>query len=142
MPTPSNHPVDVGQRSEAAILAAFMDRGFEVLLPWGTNHRYDMVLDVGDRFLKVQCKTGRLTRGAIEFRPRSVRSNTKQVLTRAYVGEVEYFAVYCPATRGVYMVPCDTTTRSQTTLRLEPAANNQSKRIRWAADHELSRFDP
>jgi PD-(D/E)XK nuclease superfamily protein len=60
MPPLSTHPVDVGQRSEAAILAAFVERGFEVLLPWGTNHRYDMVLDLGDRFLRVQCKTGRL----------------------------------------------------------------------------------
>ena len=56
----SNHPVDVGERSEAAILAAFVERGFEVLLPWGTNHRYDMVLDLGERVLRVQCKTGRL----------------------------------------------------------------------------------
>ncbi|HTE60240.1 MAG TPA: group I intron-associated PD-(D/E)XK endonuclease [Solirubrobacteraceae bacterium] len=138
----SNHPVDVGQRSEAAILAAFVERGFEVLMPWGTNHRYDMVLDLGDRFLRVQCKTGRLKHGTIEFRPQSVRSNTKYVRARPYIGEVEYFAVYCPATLGIYMVPCDTTTRGHTTLRLEPAANNQSKGIRWAADHELSRFDP
>jgi PD-(D/E)XK endonuclease len=139
---PSSHPVDIGQRSEAAILAAFVERGFEVLLPWGTNHRYDMVLDLGERFVRVQCKTGRLKQGTIEFRPHSVRSNTKHVLVRSYIGEVEYFAVYCPATQGVYMVPCDETTRRQTTLRLEPAANNQIKGIRWAADHELSRFHP
>lgn len=35
----SNHPVDVGQRSETAILAAFIERGFLVWLPWGVNHR-------------------------------------------------------------------------------------------------------
>ena len=138
----STHPVDVGQRSEAAILAAFVERGFEVLLPWGTNHRYDMVLDLGDRFVRVQCKTGRLRNGTIEFRPQSVRSNTRGTRVRSYIGEVEYFAVYCGSTRSVYVVPCDDTTRGHTTLRLTPAANNQSKRIRWAADYELASFDP
>jgi hypothetical protein len=28
-----------------------------VLLPHGVNHRYDLVLDQGDEFLRVQCKT-------------------------------------------------------------------------------------
>jgi hypothetical protein len=138
----SNHPVDVGQRSEAAIMAAFIARGFAVLIPWGTNQRYDMVLDVGDRFLRVQCKTGRLRNGAIEFRSQSVRCNTKQIVIRNYIGEIEYFAVYCPATAGIYMVRCDETTRGHTTLRVRPAANCQAKGIRWAADYDLARFDP
>jgi PD-(D/E)XK endonuclease len=139
---PSTHPVDVGQRSEALILAAFVERGFEVLLPWGTNHRYDMVLDLGDRFLRIQCKTGRLKNGAVEFSARSIRSNTITTLMRDYVGAIDYFAVYCPANRGVYVVPCDETTLTYVTLRVEPATNNQSKRIRWAADYELARFEP
>jgi hypothetical protein len=138
----SAHPVDVGQRSEAAILAAFIEKGFEVLLPWGTNHRYDMVLDLGDRFLRVQCKTGHLKNGTVEFSARSVRTNTREVLVRDYIGEIDYFAVYCPATRDVYMVPCDARTRTYVTLRLEPAANSQNKRIRWAADYLLEGFAP
>ncbi len=142
MPTPSNHPVDVGQRSEAAILAAFMDRGFEVLLPWGTNHRYDMVLDLGDRFLRVQCKTGRLRNGAVDFVTQSVRSNTKRCLRRSYHGEVDYFAVYCPENRAAYVVPCSDVTPGQVTLRITAPANGQRRRIRWAADFEIARFRP
>jgi PD-(D/E)XK nuclease superfamily protein len=137
-----NHPVDVGDRSETAILAAFYERRYLVWLPWSANSRADMVLEVGDRFLRIQCKTGRLRHGAIVFRPQSVRCNTKQIVTRTYVGEVDYFAVYCPETRGVYVVPCDETTRSQIALRVRPTANNQNKRIRWAADYELDRFCP
>lgn len=138
----SSHPVDVGERSEAVILAAFVERGFEVLLPWGNNHRYDMVLDVGDRFLRIQCKTGRLRSGTVEFSARSVRSNTAETLMRNYVGEIDYFAVYCPANRELYVVPCDETTRSNVMLRIAPATNNQSKRIRWAADYQLAGFTP
>ena len=61
---------------------------------------------------------------------------------RTYVGEIDYFAVYCPANRGTYVVPCDDTTRTDVMLRVEPTANNQSKGIRWADDYVLSRFTP
>jgi hypothetical protein len=144
MPPPavSNHPVDVGQRSETAILAALEARGYLVWLPWGVNHRFDMIVEAGDRLLRIQCKTGRLRNGAVHFRAQSVRCNTKHVVIRNYIGEVDYFAVYCPDTGGVYIVPCDETTRSEVTLRLHPAANQQTKGIRWAADYALDRFAP
>ena len=100
------------------------------------------VLDLSDRFLRVQCKTGRLKAGAVVFSARSVRSNTAVAVMRPYVGEIDYFAVYCPATRGIYLVPCDTSTRTLVSLRVEPAANSQNKRIRWPADYEMARFEP
>ena len=75
---PRNHPVDVGTRSEAAILLRFIELGYDVLVPHGVNHRYDFVIDQGDRFLRIQCKTGRLRNGAIDVQPASVRSNRKQ----------------------------------------------------------------
>jgi hypothetical protein len=142
VPALSTHPVDVGERSEAVILAAFVERGFLVLLPWGNNQRYDMVLDLGDHVLRVQCKTGRLKNGAIGFSARSVRCNTKQILTRSYHGEIDYFAVYCPETRGIYLVACDDETPQHFSLRVSPPTNGQHKHVRWAAEHELSRWRP
>jgi PD-(D/E)XK endonuclease len=92
----SRHPVDVGERSEAIILAELIKRGHRVLVPYGTNHRYDLVIDVGKRFLRAQCKTGR-----------------------------------------VYALDIDEATSSEGALRVDPTANGQAKRIRWAADHAL-----
>jgi hypothetical protein len=98
----SGHPVDVGQRTEAIVLAELVKRGHTVLVPFGTNHRYDFVLDTPDGFLRVQCKTGRLRRGVIRFSTVSVRSNTKQAFVRSYHGEADVFLVYCPETDRVY----------------------------------------
>jgi len=39
----SNHPVDVGFRTEAAILSELGRRGHSILVPWGVNQRYDLV---------------------------------------------------------------------------------------------------
>jgi PD-(D/E)XK endonuclease len=71
-PELTDHPVDVGHRSEAAILSQLVRQGYRVLLPFGVNQRYDMVLDNDGRLLKVQCKTGRLKEGAIRFSSNTV----------------------------------------------------------------------
>ena len=61
----SVHPVDVGDRTEAIVIAALVRRGYRVLRPLSSNERYDLVLDLDGEFLRVQCKTGRLRNGAI-----------------------------------------------------------------------------
>jgi hypothetical protein len=42
----------------------------------------------------------------------------------------------------VYVVPCGEATPAQSSLRVEPVSNGQSKYVRWASDHALARFDP
>ena len=129
--------MEVGERTEAIVLAELVKRGYKVLIPFGVNHRYDFVIDQGDRFVRVQCKTGRLRRGCVIFHARSIRSNTRGVVFRSYLNEVDTFLVYCPQTDRVYAVPVDETTSSDVALRVDPPGNGQVKGIRWAADHEL-----
>jgi hypothetical protein len=132
------HPLEVGERTEAVILAELVKRGFRVLVPYGTNHRYDLVIDADSRFLRVQCKTGRLRRGVIKFNTVSVRTNTRRAYSRPYdADQIDLFLVYCPDTDRVYAVDVDEATSSHGSLRVDPAANGQAKGIRWAADHEL-----
>jgi len=38
------HPKDIGDRTTLAIMLALRDVGFEVLLPFGENARYDLVI--------------------------------------------------------------------------------------------------
>ena len=124
---PTAHPVDVGLRSETAVLATLVRLGYDVLVPHGTNHRYDLVVDTDDGFIRIQCKTGVHRDGVVIFRSQSVRSNTRGALVRTYVGEIDFFAVHSPVSGQVFMVPCDETTRRHTTLRFDPPANGQVK---------------
>jgi hypothetical protein len=107
-PELSSHPVDVGQRSEAAILAALVARGYGVLLPFGVNQRYDLVIDLDGQFVRAQCKTGRLRNRSIEFHTQSTRANTRTWFANGYLGDADVFLVYCRETRGVYVVPVET----------------------------------
>jgi hypothetical protein len=130
--------VDVGQRSEAAIFAELVKRGYRVLIPYGVNHRYDLVIDAGDRFLRAQCKTGRLRDGVISFPTQSTRVNTRRVFRVPYdADQIDLFLVYCPDTDRVYAVGIGEVASGYGFLRVDPTANGQAKRIRWAADYEL-----
>jgi PD-(D/E)XK endonuclease len=133
----SRHPVEVGQRTEAAILSEFVRRGYRVLLPFGVNQRYDLVLDTGDAFLRVQCKTAWVRNGCVEFPTQSVRCNMRGVFTRGYEGEIDLFVAYCPELDKFYAVPVEVAPRVRCTLRFDPTANNQARGVRWAADFEL-----
>jgi PD-(D/E)XK endonuclease len=136
-PQRSSHPVDVGLRTEAAILSELVRRGYQVLVPIGTNQRYDLVLDIDGQFTRAQCKTGRLRDGVVRFSTGSTRSNTRRTFTRDYTGEVEHFLVYCPETNGIYAVPTDEAPSGYGRLRIEPTRNAQADGIRWARDYEL-----
>jgi hypothetical protein len=133
----TSHPVDVGHRTEAAILAELVRRGYRVLVPFGVNQRYDLVIETDDGFLRVQCKTGRLRGGVIQFSALSIQSNTRCTQTRDYAGEVDLFAVHCPENRGIYVIPAEEVPCSSMYLRVDPPRNRQRKRVRWAKDYEL-----
>lgn len=136
-PSPSSHPVDVGLRTEAAILAQLVQRGYQVLIPFGTNQRYDLVLDLNGEFVRAQCKKGRLRDGVVRFPARSTRSNSRGTYFRSYAGQIEIFLVHCPDTNQIYAVPVDEVPATDGWLRVDPTRNGQQERIRWARDYEL-----
>jgi hypothetical protein len=53
-PKPDNK--SVGERSQAIILAKLVEVGYSILIPFGENHRYDLVVEDGDgNFYCIQC---------------------------------------------------------------------------------------
>ncbi len=130
------HPKDVGDRSTLAAMLALGAAGYEVLLPFGENTRYDLVIERDARFQRVQCKTGRYVGGAVRFPVASsyYHHPNPPSRSRSYVGHVDAFAVYCAATAGIYLIPIAELAHCarESALRVEPCRNNQSRRIRWA----------
>jgi hypothetical protein len=136
------HPKDIGDGSTLAIMTALRNTGVGLYVPFGENTRCDLVIDDDGELIRIQCKTGRLREGAIRFAVCSCYGHHRnpQTARRNYEGEVDYFAVYCPETTGVYMVPInDVPLKASAHLRIDPPRNNQSKRIRFAADYQIAR---
>jgi PD-(D/E)XK nuclease superfamily protein len=123
-------------------MLALRSEGYSVLLPFGENTRYDLVIDDGVSLARVQCKTGRLRQGSVRFATCSTYGHhaNAAVVRRQYGGQIDYFAVHCPETGGVYLIPIqDVPVRSQAALRVEPTRNGQAKRIRPAASYEIGK---
>lgn len=139
------HPKAIGDRTEAHVLAALVSTYPNVLLPWGENTRYDLVVDTGDRFIRVQCKTGHLSNGAVRFNTRSLSyhhpkhggNGTAEYCSSDYVGQADMFGVYCVENRRVYLVPVADVPTTFAALRIEPTRNGQAAGIRWADAYEL-----
>lgn len=145
-PTPKEKGIKgtLGAESEAVIAAALIQAGYTVLTPNGYMHRYDLVIeDAEGKFWKIQCKTAWLSKNkaTLKFNGYSLlmkgqkgRTETKKM---SYENDVDYFAVYSPDTKKVYLLPITHVKNRENCLRLIPTVNNQGKKVRYAAEYEL-----
>jgi ArsR family transcriptional regulator len=127
-------PSEIGERAEAAVLAALVGAGKHVLRPFGEQRRYDLAYEENGRLIKVQCKSGSVQKGAIRFPTRSVGRRS----VRDYRGDVDFFGVYCHDRREVYLVPVADVPSRLASLRFTPARNGQKVGVRVAAPYLLS----
>ncbi|MGH9782870.1 MAG: group I intron-associated PD-(D/E)XK endonuclease [Terriglobia bacterium] len=127
----------VGDITQSQVMAALLKHGKKVLMPFGDNYRYDLVVEEDGRFTRIQCKTGKLHRGAIVFAVASSQYH-RGGKRQDYRGQIDAFGVFCPDNAKVYIIPIDDLPLvREAKLRLAPPRNAQVKGIRWAAEYEL-----
>ena len=127
----------VGDVSQSQVMAALVARGSKVLVPFGDNFRYDLVVESDGAFSRIQCKTGKLVRGAVVFSVASSQYH-RGGKRRDYRGQVDAFGVFCPSNGKIYIIPIvDLPLTREAKLRLTPPKNSQVKGIRWAAKYEI-----
>jgi PD-(D/E)XK nuclease superfamily protein len=140
----TDHPKAKGDRTTLAVMLGLHEAGFAVSVPFGENTRYDLIIDDGTSLARVQCKTGRLRLGGIRWATCSSYAHhpNPRMVQRDYIGEIDYFAVYCPETAGVYLIPiAEAQLKRMGILRVEPARNNQRRFIRLASDYQIGRIE-
>lgn len=109
--------------------------GYQVSTPYGENSRYDLIVDINGKLIRVQCKSCVLGEGGsfINFRCVSVRKNTKKTRRRKYTPEeIDYFATYYD--NQCYLVPVKECSTDKS-LRFYPPKNGQKKGISFAEDY-------
>ena len=122
----------LGNIARGAVAAALLKAGNCILLPMNDDQRYDLVIDEGSEFLRVQCKYGRLRNDVVTFQ---TCSNNVSSGRRDYRDAIEYFGVYCAELGTSYLVPVDHVPLRLGSLRVGSCRNNQSQNIRWARDY-------
>ena len=129
---------EYGNNSEAVVLAPYLAAGFNVSLPFGSGASYDLVVDGGHRFFKIQVKTAWVSGGCVRYKSQRRRPGAGLTRRPYRSGEVDYFVAYCPANQIIYAVTADGH-GVEGRLRLEPAKNGQEKFVKWAADYGWER---
>jgi hypothetical protein len=133
-------PARIGLTAHTAILHKLVSMGLEVLQPLSHDLRYDLAYCVEEtaELIRLQCKAGRYVPeiGCILFKNYNVTGG--RTGKRGYIGDAEYFGVYCGDLNKTYLVPVDIIpSLKEVYLRVMPSKNNQIKKVIWAKDYEI-----
>jgi hypothetical protein len=128
-----------GVIAEAAVIFECAKLGVPVARPID-DLRYDLVLDLGTRLLRVQVKWAAGDGHIIAVRCRRARRGRDGLIHRKYLpGEIDAVAAYSPDTERCYLLPHELSVDcAGVQLRLAPTRNNQATGIRWARDYEFA----
>jgi prevent-host-death family protein len=129
-----------GNVAEAAIAAAAVKLGISVLRPQFEHGRYDLVFEVGERFLRVQCKWANRKGDVVAAHVGGNYLSPSGYVRSTYgVDEVDAIAIYCGALDECYLLPIEMVAGQRMVhLRLAPARNGQRAALHFAADYLLS----
>ncbi len=129
-----------GAIAEAAIALAAMKLGVDVYRPLGEGGRYDLILDVGSRLLRVQCKWAASLKQVLVVRCYTFRrTRTGWKKTTYSAEEVDVIAAYSMDLDRCFLIPIElAATKPTIQLRIAPTLNNQQRRINWADDFDFA----
>ncbi len=126
----------VGDETEARIVAALIEKGYSVAIPFGENDKYDLLVDIGSEIRRVQCKTGWIEDDVVRFKTASKTTIDGEITMVGYDGAIDAFAVRCRETNDLYWVPIeDAGNRSTYLRRTEPEIDHPS--VNRAVDYEF-----
>jgi prevent-host-death family protein len=129
-----------GAIAEAKIAAAAVELGVPVLKPMSEHGRYDLVFDLGNRLVRVQCKWATCKGDVVLVHLGGSYLSPQGYVRSTYApDEVDAIAAYCAELEECYFLPIELVAgQYQVHLRLVPPQNSQRAALTWAADHQLS----
>ena len=128
-----------GNAAELAIAAEAARLDLPVLMPLTEHGRYDLVLGLHGRLLRIQCKWAKRKGDVVYIRlMTSRRTRDGYVRTRYSADEVDAIAAYCEELNECYLIPIEVAEgMCAISLRLAPARNGQRAALNWAEQYRL-----
>jgi hypothetical protein len=123
-----------GMVAELAIMAEAAKRGYRILVPFGEDCPYDIVVERNGKLERVQCKYTESDGKIVQIKCRSCNNWLNSRYTPL---DIDWIATYDHTSGKSYFVPSSMLTptgRTAINLRLVATANNQASGIHWACD--------
>jgi hypothetical protein len=132
-------PSQKGAAAEAAITAAVIQLGLTVLRPLCEGRRYDLIVDLEPRLLRVQCKLAKRVGGVLAIRLQTSRYTPGGYVYTSYsADEIDAIGAHSAELKRCFLLPIAQVEGMRGVhLRLDPSANNQARGVRWANHYEL-----
>lgn len=91
--------------TELQVATYLLQAGYNVSQPFSQDSKYDLIVDVNGKLLRLQVKTARLaSNNSITFNCRSTTTNVRNCQSRRYSkNDIDYFATYWD--NKAYLVP-------------------------------------
>lgn len=94
----------LGQLVEAKFQYLALEKGFGVAKPYGDNSKYDFILDVEGKLLKVQIKSTSKSRGDKSYQVKACYG-TKTTKTKYTKNDIDFLIAYIIGVDIWYIVP-------------------------------------
>jgi hypothetical protein len=132
-------PSQKGGVAEAAITCAAIQLGLTVLRPLCEGRRYDVIVDLEPKLLRVQCKLARRIEGVLLVSLQTCRHTPHGYVRTSYsAAEIDAVGIFSPELQRCFLIPIhEVSGRSSISLRLDPTGNNQARSIKWARDYDF-----
>lgn len=127
-----------GNLTELQCISAFVAEGYNVSIPYGDNCKYDFIVDIEGKLLKIQVKTSSSkNKESFSFSCRTTHVNCSGVKNQKYSAEeIDYFATFW--NNQCYLVPIKECSATKT-LRFVPPKSGQINKINFAKDYTLTK---
>lgn len=125
-----------GNKAEAVILSEFVKCEIPVLLPFGDNEKFDLVIFINNNFKSVQIKYANYKNGCVVADSR-YRMGANRIKYNTYIDKIDFLAIWCEKLNKSYLLPI-IDNKTLITLRItQPKNNSCLTTIKWAKDYEF-----
>lgn len=130
-----------GKTTELQVATEFIKRGYQVSQPLVTDSRYDFIVDINNKLIKLQVKTSSIKDdGAyIEFATSTSHTNTQRTINHSYnEEEIDYFATIY--NNNCYIISVNDCGSRAQRLRITPPKNGNQRGSKFLKDYSIDKF--
>ena len=130
----------IGDIGEAVLTAEFLKHNIPVFKPVGDNLPYDLLVFINGKYKRIQVKTTEnIVNGTMIFQT-NITNPFKKTRRKYTTEEVDIFGLYCLENNFVGLLKIEDCSSTDTIIRVNPAKNNQTKRVRYKDNYAFDKM--